>query len=260
MFSHSSPRSVVASHFVSFYKTLSESSQYPYKSFVQVGNLSTVTSSSSLYYNNAVIDRVIEDNSTWDQCIQKQCDHYASLGVRFVWYVDVEVNPAFYEQITMRGFQDVGVFQGVMGNLGKLPQLNMADHCTLVCVETDEQMQHYNKLTSTVFGSDSIEIPLLQSNTYHFLAYVDNKPVSAVSLYIEGDLVSFWNGVTLLEYRKKGLSTALRCYALQLATSKGCTTGISYLMATSGAVGICKKILGYETHWEYRTFVSPPIS
>lgn len=248
-------KETVVAHFISFYKNLAKNSNFSKKNFTQEDTLYRCVSHGSLHYNNAVIDRDVHDGLKSDLSIEKQKDYYAALDIPFVWYVDETANPEFFEKLKTCGFQDVGVFQGVIGPLDELQETIIPDNCTLVQITTSDQMQHYNTLTTAVFGPDSIEIPHDTPNTYHFLALVDSKPVSALSIYIEGSLVSFWNGVTLPEHRKKGLSTALRQHALNLAVSNGCTLGISYLMSTSGASGICKKTLGYKTEWLYRTFV-----
>lgn len=68
--------------------------------------------------------------------------------------------------------------------------------------------------------------------------------------------MSFWNGASLPEIRRQGLSTALRYFALRDAISKGCCFGASYLMSDGLAFGICSK-LGYQTKWRFNAFLAP---
>ena len=86
---------------------------------------------------------------------------------------------------------------------------------------------------------------------FHWAAKVDGKVVSCVTTLIDGSAASFWNGATCESFRHQGLSTALRKMALNHAISKGCHTGISYLMAEGLALGICNK-LGFQTKWRFR--------
>jgi GNAT superfamily N-acetyltransferase len=91
---------------------------------------------------------------------------------------------------------------------------------------------------------------------YHWIARKGTQVVAALSTLVDGTLVSFWNGATLPEERKKGLSTALRHLALKHAIACGCTYGASYLMSDGMALGICSK-LGFQTQWRFEAFLSP---
>ena len=73
---------------------------------------------------------------------------------------------------------------------------------------------------------------------------------------IQDGIVSFWNGASIPELRKQGLSTALRRFSLQHAMANGARFGSSYLMSEGLAFGICSK-LGYKTKWRFHAFVSP---
>src|SRR6185437_12940870 len=116
----------------------------------------------------------------------------------------------------------------------------------------EKSLQEFNELVCATFGMEGVAKDLYgkalgksaleeKPTMSHWLARKDHKVVAAVSTFMRGDLVSFWNGATLPEYRKQGLSTALRCLALQEAVEQGCRTGMSYLMSEGLALGICTK-------------------
>ena|SRR3990167_2648965 len=124
-------------------------------------------------------------------------------------------------------------------------------------------MSEWTDLVCTVFGIEKIKSEYekvmwdaaLQSKMFHWVVRKEGKVVSAVSTLIEGDAVSFWNGASLPEIRRQGLSTALRRFALQHAVARGCRVGTSYLMSEGLAYGICRQ-LGYETKWRFNVFLS----
>ncbi len=91
---------------------------------------------------------------------------------------------------------------------------------------------------------------------FHWVARKQGKVVSAVSTLVEADMVSFWNGASLPEVRRQGLSTALGYFALRSTSLKACRIASSYLTKEALAFGICSS-LGGETKWRFNAFLSP---
>lgn len=187
-----------------------------------------------------------------DECIQKQIAYFQKEKMPFVWYLD-EGSPA-KQKLLDHGFQDAGIFQGVMGPLHDIP----ASEIDYELVKDESALDEFTDIVCSVFEieakADLKRIFSQAKNMCHWLARKDGRAVSTLSTLIDGEMVSFWNGATLPEYRKQGLSTALRHIALRDAISKGCKTGASYLMSEGMALGICTK-LGFEPKWRFHVLV-----
>jgi len=167
-------------------------------------------------------------------------------------YIDEKANSHFKEQLKKDGFSYVGVFQGVIGQLKAsyvVPTLDIA------LVEDEATLDSCIELISETFKvPKSYKSAMKASNKlFHWAAKKDGKVVSCLTTLIDGGVVSFWNGATLPEYRRQGLSTALRKLALNHAITKGCHTGASFLMAEALALGICKN-LGFQTKWRFEVY------
>ncbi len=182
----------------------------------------------------------------------------------FIWFLDGEGDPEFKEKLLLRGFQDAGIFQGMIALLdSNTPLPNVPEGCTLELVKDEATMQEFSEIVSEIFElqgeSKDLYKKALQNNPnlFHWLGRKNGKAVSALSTLIDGNIVSFWNGASLPESRRQGLATALGLLALQDAQTKGCTIATSYLTSEGMALGIATKH-GAQTKWKFHTFISPP--
>ena len=182
----------------------------------------------------------------------------------FVWYID-EIDREFKNKLIRQGFKDGGIFQGVIGLLNKAFSVELPKDCLFEMVSNEQAMDEFNELLSSTFDMKGaskefykkVMWKATQSNQmYHWLARKEDKVISVMSTLIDGSCVSFWNAATKLEFRRQGINTALIRLALNDAISKGCVTGISYLMSEGLASGICKK-LGYQTKWRFQPLIAP---
>lgn len=258
---------MVQDHFNLMYRLLGESKHIPSAAFEEIqGKVKRCLSGCAIPYINAIIGCPKDVN--WNECIEEQIRYFNKAKMPWVWYVDENSSNEFKQKLLEYGFKDGGVFRGVIGILDKpIPNPQIADGCEIQLVKDKAAMDEFNELVCSVFG---IEGPgkesykeILWDTTknpdypmYHWVARKQGKVVSAVSTLIENEMVSFWNGASLPELRRQGLSTALRQFALRDAISKGCTIGASYLMSEGMALGICTK-LGYQTKWRFNVFLSP---
>ncbi|MES2198913.1 MAG: GNAT family N-acetyltransferase, partial [Chlamydiota bacterium] len=206
----------------------------------------------------------------FEECIQKQTEYFNEVKMPFVWYLDEGAHPEFEKKLLDHGFQDGGIFRGVIGPLDKpIPHVDIPSNCLLELVTTESSMDDFGELVCDTFALQGLSRDLYKKALWdatkresrtmvHWLARKDGKAVSAVSTLIDGDVVSFWNGASLPDERWQGLNTALRYLALEDAIEKGCHFGTSYLMSEGMALGICSK-LGYQTKWRFRVFLAPSI-
>ncbi len=261
-------RQVLQEHFNLFYIILSENPLVPEAAFKTINGIQRCLSGIPAPYHNAVLGC---PKNNWDKCIDEQLNYFHTAKLPFVWYVDEDSSPDFKQRLLDHGFQDGGIFRGVIGFLDKpIPIPEIPDDCALELVKDEAGMEEFNDLVCTVFAiageSKDLYKKVMWSATknehhamFHWIARKQGKAVSAVSTMIEGEMVSFWNGASLPEIRQQGLNTALRRFALKDAMSKGCHVGSSYLMSEGMAFGICSK-LGYQTKWRFNTFLSPGVN
>lgn len=264
---HEEQRKILKNHFNLLYITLGESQLIPEAAFEQTNGIQRCLSGIPVPFHNAVLGCPKE--SLWNSCIEEQIHYFNEANMPFVWYVDEESSFEFKEKLLAHGFQDGGVFRGVIGILDKsFSSAQAPKGCTLELVKDEVTMNEFNELVCSTFGFEGTSKGLFkqamwdainsdQHPMFHWIAKKDGKVVSALSTLIHGNVVSFWNGASLPEVRRQGISTALRHLALEDAISKGCNIGISYLMSEGLAFGICSK-LGYQTRWHFRVFLSPP--
>ncbi len=260
-------RENLRSHFKGFYKLLTENKFISDASFKKTQGIERCITGIPYVFQNAVFDYPA-DQKNWDQCIEEQLAYFKKHGLSFVWYVDENASDEFKQKLTAHGFANVGIFRGVTGRLdSSLLKAEAPKGYTLELVQDKAGLKEFNDLVCSVFEMpdsckgmyetalwNAMHQPNYQA--FNWVAKKEGKVVAALTTAIEGKHVSFWNGATLPELRKTGLSSALRCMALRHALSKGCTSGSSYLMAEGLAYGICTK-LGYTTKWRFNAFVSP---
>jgi len=262
---------ILQEHFNLLYISLSGARLIPDANFAIINGLKRCLSGIPVPYHNAVIGAA--ENGNMDASIDEQLSYFNKAKMPFVWYLNEESDPEFKKKLIARGFQDAGIFRGVIGLLDRpIPTSKISDSYVLELVKDGATMDAFNDLVCSIFGIEGMSMDLYkkflwsatkssnqaQHKMFHWIAKKEGKAVSALSTLIEGEVVSFWNGASLIEMRRQGLSTALRCLALQDAIARGCRIGTSYLMSAGLAFGICNK-LGYQTHWRFNVFLAPDI-
>lgn len=258
---------VLRAHFKGFYQVLTGNKFIPDAAFETMDGVERCMTGVPYVFLNAVFGYP-KDAGEWETCIQDQVRYYKDHNLPFVWYIDENQGDNFKEILAAKGFQNIGVFRGVSGPLN--PALFSSELPTgyqFELVQDENSLKEFNDLVCAVFGiPDSCKemyktvfwnaMHASSFQAFNWLARKDGKVVSALTTIIDGTHVSFWNGATLPELRKTGLSSALRCMALRDAYARGCRMGSSYLMAEGLAYGICCK-LGYQTKWRFNVFIAP---
>jgi hypothetical protein len=259
-------RQLLQKHFSTMFRVYSEARLVPSAAFETDNGMERFLSGVASPFFNGVIGCPLAND--WDKRIDEQLAYFNKANVPFVWYLDEESSPEFKQKLIERGFQDGGIFRGVIGSLDKpIPNPEVSDDYILESVQDEATMDEFNELVCSTFGVQGVNKELYkkilwngtkskQRPMFHWIARKQGKIVSALTTFIEGDMVSFWNGASLPEVRCQGVSTALRRFALQAAVSRGCRIGASYLMSEGMALGICSK-LGYEPKWRFNVFFSP---
>ncbi|MBI2742828.1 MAG: GNAT family N-acetyltransferase [Chlamydiales bacterium] len=253
-------------HCQSVYRTFSEGSGVADAVFEKADGIPRCSTGILHPFMNAVFGAPPDADAS--AYIDREQQFFKERKMPFVWYVNEESSQAFRDQLISRGFKDLGVLRGVIGTLDKpIAQPDVPADCTLELVTTEAEMDEFNALVCTTFEYHGESRDLYRKTLwkaavgttpkmYHWVARKQGRVVSALTTFIEGDMVSFWNGASAPELRKQGLSTALRYLALRHAISKGCCIGASFLMSEGMALGICTK-LGYEPKWYFSAFLAP---
>ena len=256
---------LLKNQFHNLYHLLVDYQYIPQACYEKKGSLERYFSGLPTLNFNAVIGW-LGDPKEYDACITDELKFFGD--VPFFWYVEEHASSEFKEALKKHGFVDAGIFRGVIGSLDEpVASTAIPEDCVLEMVEDEKAMEEFNDLVCQVF---EIENPTKKAYNqmlwdltlekprqwYHWVARKEGKVVSAVSTMIQDGVVSFWNGASLSELRKQGLSTALRRFSLQHAQANGALFGSSYLMSEGLAFGICSK-LGYKTKWRFHAFVSP---
>lgn len=259
------PTQILKDHFDLLYFIFAENKLVPNACFESTDHTQRCLSGIPEPHLNAVFGAPQEDQ---DNYIQKQLDYFTKAKTPFVWYLDENSHQDFQQKLLNHGFQEEGIFRGVIGSLEKTISIpEIPNDCSLEYVENESMMDEFNELVCQTFGMKGLSKDLYKkvlwnatkdakNPMFHWILRKEGTVISALSTLIEEDIVSFWNGATLFDFRRQGFSTALRRFALQDAILKGCRLGASYLMAEGLALGICQK-LGYQTQWRFNVFLSP---
>lgn len=248
---------LLKNQFSSVFKAFADCKMSPDAGFVEEKDLSRIVTGIPYPYFNSVMG---------ETKVQDQLDYFDSIKLPFMWGLDENKNPQLFQELVDKGFQYCGIMQGVMGALEKpfaVPQL--PNEFSITKVQSEKDYRDFCNLVGEVFALSGFSLECFHKalkqfgdngKMVHFMVRKEGKAVAAISIYLEGELATFWNGATLPEYRRMGLSSAIRAMALNEAIARGCKKGGSYLMAAGMALGICKKF-GFDIKWRFDYFISP---
>ena len=257
-------RHILQEHFNELYLLLVQNKLVPQAVFESHKDIRRCLSGIPVPYHNAVFGT--PKNPYWDECIAEQIEYFKNANVPFLWYLNESASSKFHEKLSSHGFHDLGLFQGIITSLDRpilAPEIPSGS--TLELVKDEKALDEFNEIACKVFDIEGVSREMYKkvlwnamqsSEMFHWIARRNGKGVSVISTLISGDIVSFWNGATLVEFRRQGFNTALRKYALRDAKAKGCKIGISYMMPDGLAMGICTR-LGFRPKWSFNSFLAP---
>ena len=93
-----------------------------------------------------------------------------------------------------------------------------------------------------------------KNNFRHYLAFVDEQPVSAGSMICLENVVSIWNVCTVDQFRNQGVAITLLHQMLKDAIESGCSQAMLY--STPQAYHLFSK-LGFEIYTQRQWFLPP---
>lgn len=110
------------------------------------------------------------------------------------------------------------------------------DHITIRSVETHDEVDALAYIYGQIRGTadqDAIRVLVGQPNYRCFLAFIDGTAAGLGILHIKNGAASMANGMTLPEYRGRGVQTALLYHRMRTAAEAGCTLMVSQCQAGS---------------------------
>lgn len=194
---------------------------------------------------------------------------FAARLVPFSWYMTVrEPRDPFCEELTAAGFALVGTVRGLGGPL-VVEQRSIPKELSDYTFERATDIDGFTKLAGLIFNIEGVALELfkqanqkLQEQGYfrHWVAKNQRgDTVSILTAFMDGDIVSFWNGATIEDERRKGLNQTLAAVAALDAKRERCTRMITYMSDPAIATRYCEKA-GLQELWTYDVFcrVSAP--
>ncbi|MHA1558359.1 MAG: GNAT family N-acetyltransferase [Alphaproteobacteria bacterium] len=137
-------------------------------------------------------------------------------------------------------FKNFGVARTKKLNIEIVEDINkMNDFISIISPYDKSAEYFYKKLKS----------PSLSKKEKLFVGYVDGRPITTGTLYIDFDTVGIFNLITLEEERKKGYGTDMMCFLIDYAKK----AGISYasLSASSDSGFRIYKRLGFNVRGKF---------
>jgi GNAT superfamily N-acetyltransferase len=216
------------------------------------------------------------DESNVEDVIREQVAYYEGLGQGFEWKVyDYDDPPDLKERLAAHGFEVEEPDAIMVLDLDEAPEmlLRPVTH-TAKRITDPEDMGHVVEVENQVWGKDFADLGRNLAETLVddpewmsvYVAYVEDKPVSAAWIFFpapgtpsgkKSQFASLWGGSTLVEYRGRGLYTALLAVRAQEAISRQ----VGFLTVDASPMsrpilekfGFEKIADAYECKWEVRT-------
>lgn len=260
-------RQILINHLLYFYRYMPEKKLVPNAAYEKIGSVHRSLCGIPFPFHN-ILYGVPDQPSRYDAFIADQTAYFKQASQPFVWYVNADEHPDFQARLLNKGFVSPGTLQGVIKEFDKpIVHAEIPEGFKMERAVDKQAIDEFTHLICDTFGMVDAARPLFgkvmvedaqgsKPLLNHWIMRHHGEIVAGVTTLVKDDLVSFWNGATKPEFRKRGLSTALRRNALQDAIKNGTKFGISYLMAEAMAYGICQK-LGYESKWKFKAFIAP---
>src|SRR5205823_2105223 len=115
---------------------------------------------------NAVIGH--PKSSNWESCIEEQLKCFKQAKLPFIWYVDEMIAPEHKKKMFDYGFQDIGIFKGVIGPLAQaIPHPQIPDDCIFQLVEDETSLEEFNQLVCSIFEINGVSIDLFKKGLWN---------------------------------------------------------------------------------------------
>ncbi|MWC29804.1 GNAT family N-acetyltransferase [Paenibacillus sp. MMS18-CY102] len=208
-----------------------------------------VSSGVPLPFYNGVFRSCLNEGDA-DRQIAEVIQYFGGLQLPFYWQLGQSHCPADLDQrLLSQGFHHDETMPGMAMRLGELnPACAIPEGFEFHAVRDEEQLKQWVHVWA--FGAADA-IPMCEGALgtlgvgddkpwQYFLGYIDNKPVATAMLFYNGEVAALHWVVTLPEYRKIGVGTAMTVTALNEARKEGFK--IAILTASQEGYHIYKKV------------------
>lgn len=195
--------------------------------------------------------------------VKKLEDLYAAKRIPFCWWIPQ--GPLFNnidKKLTERGFGQTMEVKGMALDFSTIPlEWALPENMRIVQATTP---QHFSDWMGALRIAFDMEKDM--ANWYKgmfekmgkstdtmlcYIAYYADTPVSALTLFLDKKVASFYNVGTIPDFRQKGLTTAMTHYCLDIARKRGYTWAT--LQANSNSVRLYNR-MGFNSYTDYRLY------
>jgi GNAT superfamily N-acetyltransferase len=203
------------------------------------------------------------DETTADQVITEQIDHFATIDQDFVWRVYEDDLPTdLTTRLASAGFEHIGTSELMIARVADTATgVELPDGVTLVRANDSSGIRQLIEVHAEVFDVDQTQLgrtllaqlsvaPLLNELV---VAVASGTPVSSarVQFVPDCDFAGLWGGSTLPQWRGKGLFRAMVAYRARVAAERG--YNFLYVIASSQSRPILEH-LAFESFGSIATF------
>jgi hypothetical protein len=227
-----------------FFRNMTIYSPSPRKEFEKTAKGSTYFSDTDFPLYNGVLEENLGSDLK-DNDIQETILFFKNRQRPFCWWTSSK-------KLESRGFELGGVMKGVALDISQdlsVPSVFQKE-LKIVVVQTEEQLEEFCRICTSLsrMGPKMLEhyksvcgSTMKHQEQIHFLAYLKDIPVSTLTLTLSNRSAGIWNAVTLDEYRKNGIFTALLCTALLEAKKRQYDLVTALIMPKGMAWGAFQK-------------------
>jgi len=200
--------------------------------------------------NRVMFTRLSSENA--DEKIQEVIDYFSSKELPFTWQVDPDNTPRdLPERLEKHGLTHSSG-PGMALKLSELRIPDTQDDLIFKRVNNQELLQTYSRLLPIAYefpesACENITRILigvgLRNDFYHYLGYLDDKPVSTSSIVYSDGVAGIYNVSTLPEARGRRIGSMITAAPLIDARNRGYK--VSILHSSNIGYNVYKR-LGYE--------------
>lgn len=205
--------------------------------------------------------------------VENTIETVVSLGqsqqVPLIWWIGPSTNPPnLRHHLEQHGFIHVSTTPGMALDLLRIvdSSVHQIEHFKITKVDNTDVLQILNQVSAQGIAlpeyAAKATFDMLTSILYapqtplnHYLGWLNDKPVATASMLLDSTIAGIYNVVTLPEARKRGIGTAMTCYALKDARLQGAQMSILHSSPHGVHVYQC---LGFETFCQFDLFLWGP--
>lgn len=228
---------------IEFFRSASEKSSLPRSDFRDNDQRTLYSTGIDYAPCNGIIEK--KEAGLKHNDVKEAVNFFSKKNLPFVWWS----SDTFLET---QGFQFGGTMKGIALDIkNSIPASHALPGVKVKVVNTEQELNAFCKVIAECFGFTSdiesqyarmSKLAMDKKEQVHFLAYVDDVPVSTATLTTLPKSAGIWNCATLPMYRKKGIGTFLCSLATKQAKEMNYHDVMAILMPKGLAWGPFNKL------------------